>query len=155
MILTDYYKCAEIKKVTSHRYDCTASTNSYEPFEVIAKRAKVKRFFFYLGDVPEQFNAHAKRKADRALTNGKNLSSLYVPDLNTPLWGYGDARGTKDALLFKFNESEEEVEIFVARGQKHNSRQLFNLFADGELDSEIEELRHRAQPTNVDTTLFP
>lgn len=154
MILTDYYKCAELKKLSSHRYDCTASTRSYEPFEAIATRAKVKRFFFYLGDVPQQFNAHAKRRANRALTNGKNLSSLYVPDLNIPLLGYGDTRGTKDALLFKFNESEEEVEIFVARGQKHNSRQLFNLFVDGELDSEIEKLRGMAQPTNVETSLF-
>lgn len=155
MILTGYYKCADVTNKKSHRYDCTASTKDYAPFEAIATRAKVKRFYFYLGNVPEQFNADAKRKADRALTNTKNLSSLYIPDLNTPLLGYGDTKGTNDALLFLFaDESEKEVEIFVARGLKHNSRQLFDRFANGELDREIEELRARAQPTNLEESLF-
>ncbi len=150
MILTDYYKMQEIKPLKSHRFDCVASTGEYEPFELIAQRAKVKRLFFYYNGVPDTFSANAQRKADRAITNGDNISSVYIPDLENPLRGYGDAKGTNDGLLFLFSEDYKQLEVFVARGYKNNIKNLCNLFLDGELDGEINTLRERAKATNIE-----
>ena len=149
MKLTDYCKMQELKIVKSHRYDCVASTGGYEPFELIVQRSKVKRFFLYYNGVPDTFSANAQRKADRAITNTNNISSVYIPDLDNPLKGYGDTNGTNDALLFLFSEDYKQIEIFVARGLKNNVKNLFNLFLDGELEDEMNELRQRANPTNV------
>ena len=152
MILTDYYKMQEIRVRKSHRFDCTASTGRYNPFEAIANkcRDKKKRFFFYYGGVPDSFNAYAQRKADRVITNGDNLSSVYIPDLDNPLLGYGDMKGTNDALLFLFTDDYKQIEIFVARGYKNHAKGLFTLFADDELADEVADLRQQATPTNAD-----
>lgn len=147
--LTDYYRMQEIKILKSHRYDCTASTGSYPSFEAIANTSRVKRFFFYYGGVPDTFSANAQRKADRAITNGDNISSVYTPDLDNPLLGYGDTAHTNDALLFVFSEDYKQIEIFVARGMKNHQKGLFALLEDGELDEEMAQLRQQAKPTNA------
>jgi hypothetical protein len=142
MILTDYYKMAKLPEVKSKlRIDCTASTKSYPEFETM--RNKKEALFFFFGDVPDSFSGNAKRKADKALTKTKSISSIYVPDIQTKC-AYGDMVGTLDALLFIFNNDYSEIEIFIARGQKNNVRQLYNLFSDGELNNEIEQLRKQA-----------
>jgi hypothetical protein len=149
MILTDYYLMQELKVIKSHRFDCAASTGEYEPFELMAQRSRVKRFFFYYNGIPDTFSANAQRQADRAITNGDNISSVFIPDLNNPLKGYGDTKGTNDGLLFLFTEDYKQVEVFVARGYKNNIKNLCNLFLDGELDDEMNALRQRASSTNA------
>lgn len=144
MILTDYYKMQEIRPLKSHRFDCMASTGEYPPFEQIKHRAKDGRFFFYYNGVPDTFSANAQRKADRAITNGNNISSVYIPDLQEPLKGFGDVRGTDDGLLFLFSADYKQIEIFVARGYRNHIKNICNLFLDGEFDNEINELRKRA-----------
>jgi hypothetical protein len=143
MILTDYYMMQEIKVLKSHRLDCIASTGEYLPFESIAQRARDKRFFLYYNGVPDTFSMDAKRKADRAITNGDNISSVFIPDLENQLQGYGDTKGTNDALLFLFSRDYKQLEIFIARGYKNDVKGLFDLFADGELDADIEALREK------------
>lgn len=151
MILTDYYKMAKLPTCKSKmRMDCIASTGSYEPFEARATRTREKRFKFYFGDTPEQFKAEAKRKSGMAISDGSYISSVYVPDLENPLMGYGDMVGTQDALLFLFTEDYRSVEVFVARGLKNNKNGLFNKFTDGELGEEVKALRERATPTNAE-----
>lgn len=151
MILSGYYKMVEIKRIKSHRYDCVASTGNYEPFEKIAKCAKKERFYCYYNGVPDTFNANAQRKADCAITsNGGNISSVFVPAFASPLFGYGDTKGTNDALLFVFSENYEQIEIFVARGHKHQVKQLFSYLKDGGLNGEMDKLRKGAKPTNVE-----
>ena len=144
MILTDYYKLEELRQLKSHRFDTVASTGGYPPFEAIAARSKGGRFYCYYNGVPDTFNSKAQRKADRAITCTKNISSVFIPDLSNPLMGYGDVRGTADALLFLFSEDYTGLEILVARGYRNNSRNLYNLLADGGLDDEIAILRQRA-----------
>ncbi len=142
MILTDYYKMAKLPEVKSKlRIDCTASTKSYPEFEAL--RNKKEALFFYFGDVPDSFSGNAKRKAGKALTKTKSISSIYVPDIQKK-YAFGDMVGTLDALLFIFNNDYSEIEIFIARGQKNNVRQLYNSFSDGELNNEIEQLRKMA-----------
>ena len=148
MILTDYYKLQVLKVMKSHRFDCTASTGEYPLFEEIAKRARSGRFYCYYNGVPDTFSANAKRKADRAFTNKDNISSVFITDLANPLNGCGDVKGTNDGLLFLFSDDYSTVEWFVARGYKNNIKNLFNMFADGELEDELNCLRERAKPIN-------
>lgn len=163
-ILTDYYCFEKIALRSKTRLDCTASTKSYPEFEekraTRANKATYKRdetkvgdLMIYLGDVPEQFGGNAKRKADKSITiKGKNLSSVYVPDPSNN-YGYGDVRGTADALLFVFDgveivngniPQEAAIEVFVARGKSKDRVPLYNLLTDGELDEEMSELRAKA-----------
>lgn len=152
MKLTDYYKMAKLPTCKSKlRFDCITSTGGYEPFEERAQRVRDKRFKFYYGGTPDTFSADAQRKADRVITDTTNISSVYTPDLDNPLLGYGDVAHTNDALLFLFSEDYREIEIFVARGLKNHQKGLFSLFADGELADEVEQLRQQAKPTNAPT----
>ncbi len=146
-ILTDYYKMKMLKKTKSNRYDCVSSTGEYRKFESIAERARgYKRFFFYLNGVPKTFSIYAQMSASMAITNVKNISSIYMPDIRkSPYSGYGDVKGTPDALLFLFSQDYTEIEIFVARDRKFNSVQIHQLFTTGELNGEMDELRAAAR----------
>lgn len=152
MKLTDYYKMVKLPGQKSKlRFDCVASTGGYEPFEERAARGRDRRFKFYYGGTPDTFTANAQRKADRVITDTTSISSVFTPDLDSPLLGYGDTVGTGDALLFLFSEDYRQIEIFVARGLKNHAKGLFALFADGELADEVEQLRRQAKPTNAPT----
>lgn len=153
MIPTDYLCFEEKRVIKSHRLDCTFSTRGYEPIESKKKmgRDKVERLYCYLTGIPDSFNANAKRKADMAITDGgSSWSSVYTPDAENPLMGYGDMAGTDDALLFLFSADYKKMEIFVVRGRKNNKKMLHTMFVDGELDEDIERLREQAKPTNAD-----
>ncbi len=151
MILTDYYLLKELKELKSHRLDCVASTGGYNPFEQIAQRSKVKRFFCYFNGVPKSFSVHTLRKAEMAITNGDNISSVFIPDINQHQKGYGDTKGTADGLLFLFSDDYKQMEIFVARGYKYDMQSVCNLFLAGELDGEMEVLRKTAKSTGDNT----
>lgn len=141
-ILTDYYRMEHLPGTKSKsRMDCTLSTKSYPELEAL--RNKAGKLFFYFHDVPEHFNARAKRKADKAITKTKSISSVYIPEITLPL-GYGDIKSTQDALVFVFSEDFTQMDIFISRGQRNNRIALYNLLADGELDEEIEEMKKKA-----------
>ncbi len=143
MILTDYYKAEKLPESKSKlRYDVTTSTGNYDPFEML--KNKKNELFFYYGDVPENFKSHVKRQAEKCITKGKNISSVYVPDV-TLLFAYGDVNTTLDAILISFNDTYTIIEIFVARGQRNNKKSLYQLLCDGELQNEIEILRKNAK----------
>jgi len=142
MILTDYYKFEHLQGTKSKsRLDCTASTGSYTELEIL--RNKKGYLFVYVTDVPDSFGGRLKRKADKAITKTKNISSVYVPDIENNL-AYGDIRGTQDAILIVKTIDYKFMEIFVARGQKNNRVQLYNLFSDGELNEDVRELRKQS-----------
>jgi hypothetical protein len=142
MTLTDYYKFAKLPQTKSvQRIDCTASTKSYPDFEALRNRAG--ELFVYLGNVPDHFRGEVKRRVDKIISNSKNISSIFELDITLP-YGCGDVRGTQDGLLFVFGNNYKEVEVFVARGQKHHRNSLYNLLADGELQNEMEALRAKA-----------
>jgi len=144
MILTDYYKAEKLPESKSKlRYDVTQSTGNYEPFETIMSNKKGEQFFYY-GDVPATFNGHVKRQAEKCITKGKNISSVFVPDVTLP-FAYGDVNGTSDGIILIFDEDYTIIEIFVARGHKNNKRNLYFLLCDGELQNEIETLRKNAK----------
>ncbi|GHT06771.1 hypothetical protein AGMMS49525_15390 [Bacteroidia bacterium] len=141
MILTDYYKFVHLPDSSKTRRDCTASTKTYPDFEAL--RNKAEKLFVYFGDVPAQFGGDVHRKADKAITKTKSISSVFVPDVNLT-FAHGDIRGTNDAILIIFDADYTTLEIFVARGQKNTRHNLWQMLAAGELDDEISELRTRA-----------
>lgn len=148
-IITDYYKFERLPETKSKtRLDCTLSTKGYPELETL--RNKQGSLFLYFGDIPENFKADAKRKADKCLTKGKSISSLYVPDILKPL-AYGDFKGTTDALLIVFSADYSSFELLVARGQRNNRVALFQLLVDGEFSQEIETLRKLAVTELVTT----
>lgn len=138
------------------RYDCTASTGDYAIFEEVAQRHRgdVKRFKFYVGLTPDSFNSHRQRSSERSITlpSGRNLSSVYVDDLENNRYAHGDVDGTNDALLFVFENDYKKMEVYVARGYKYDQDRLLQLFIDGELDEDIAYLQSQIKLTGVATT---
>jgi len=143
MILTDYYKGENLPGNARSRIDVTASTGSYEPFEQKLRNKKGEQFY-YLGDVPDRFKFTRKDPPDKAITKGHNISSVFVPDPALP-YGFGDIHQTSDAALFIYSNNWQVIEIFIARGQRNNKRNIYTLLCDKQLDHEIETLRNQAK----------
>jgi hypothetical protein len=125
------------------RYDIITSTQSYDLFETILK-TKTGKLAFYFGDVPDSFKFSSRDRPDKAITKKGNISSVFMPDLHFP-FAYGDVNQTQDGLLIIFSNDCKTIEIFIARGQRNNKRNLYTLLCDKELDHEIELLRSRAK----------
>lgn len=153
MIFTDYYRFEKKPGQSSKmRMDCTASTQSYNPFEAL--RNKRGELFVYVGD-NTYTEAGERGKSDLALSRGDHITSLNATNLQQPFW-YGDFHRTPDALLMVHSGFEHYVdgrvadgsiiEIFIARGYRANRLNLFVEFTDGAFNDEMEILRKRAQP---------
>jgi len=145
MILTDYYKGEHLPDAAKTRFDVTCSAGSYEPFETKLKNRK-GGLSFYFGDVPDRWHFSSKDKPDKAITKGDNISSIFVPDVTLP-FAFGDVKNSSDALLLILSDDWQTIEIFIARGQKNNRRNLYHLLCDKELETEIESLRKKAEKT--------
>ncbi len=165
MILTDYYRFEKTALKSKTRLDCVASTGGYDELEEMraakdfkgsTSRDPIKEgdLIIYLGDIPETFGCDVHRKADKCITaKGRNVSSVYVPDIESNL-AYGDFRGADDAVLFVFEnfavkegriQEGSVLEMFIARGKSKDRMALYNLFADGGLDEEISALKAGAK----------
>lgn len=142
MILNNLYTLEKVSDRKT-RFDVTGSTEDHDFLEQLLQSRNGKSL--YLVDRPKKFKG--TDITDKAITKGSfNISSLYFPDPSVPI-AYGDINGTEDALIVKINSDTDNgiylLEIFVAKGQKHNKRNLYFLFCDGELDHEIEILTSR------------
>ena len=74
-----------------------------------------------------------------------SVSSVYVPDLEKHLLGYGDINGTPDAFVAVFSPDLSTIEIFIARGYVNDMMALYTSAKDGELFEEMEALRAAAK----------
>lgn len=158
MILTDYYRFEKKPGQNSKmRMDCTASTQSYNPFEALRNKNNV--LFVYVGD-NSYTEAGERGKSDLALSRGEHITSLNTLYPEQPFW-YGDFHKTPDALLMIHKGFERyadgrvadgsTIEIFVARGYRANRLNLFAEFIDGVLSDDMEALRKRALPEPPDS----
>jgi hypothetical protein len=148
MILTDYYKFEHLAGCKSPtRRDCTASTQTYPDFECL--RNKRDELFVHFGDVPHRFGGDVHRKADKAITKTKNISSVYFPDVNINA-AFGDVKGTDDCILILTTPDHSTLEIFVARGYKKHRLNVWQNFIAGEYDFEVEKLRKSAKSEKGD-----
>ncbi|MGM9804792.1 MAG: hypothetical protein ACI308_11530 [Muribaculaceae bacterium] len=163
-ILTDYYRFERVATKSKSRLDCTASTQSYQPFEEKRATKPIKAsecrdatmigdLVAYFVDVPLHFGGNVHRKADKSLTmKGKNLTSIYVPDPKLNV-AYGDVKGEADAILIVFeNFSVKDgiiqkggiLELFIARGKSKDRLPLYFIASDGALEDEMCALREQA-----------
>ena len=156
MIFTDYYRFEKQPEQKSKlRMDCTASTGSYEPLEMLRKKGKL---FVYFGR-----NYTGNEKAEFALSRTGHISSVFVPKTEQAMgvW-YGDMKGTGDVLLIKpkgfqiVDGAPDEgaiLDVYIARGQVANRHNLCNEVVDGVYDDEMRLLREIAKPDGGDTQL--
>jgi hypothetical protein len=143
-IFTDYLKAVKTggKK---YRYDVSETTDSHDYLSriLINKRnPNIDGESFNLVPRPRTFKG--TDFSDKAITKGsQNITSVYVPDIGQAI-AFGDIIGTNDAVIIRFNNDTENgittIELFIARGQKHNKRNLYFLFVDGEFTDEMEYL---------------
>ena len=141
MQITDYYKFQ--KGTGKTRFDEIASTQSYLPFNKL--RNKNGQLFIYF--TPYQKNnakANPNRLPDYQISKQTNISGIFGLSCIS-CFGYGDVRGTQDAILFIFNQELSCMEVFIARGQKPNKQSLYTLLTEGELEEEINFIRKKGE----------
>ena len=160
--LNDYYRLEKKSIKSRTRLDCIASTSSYTPFERLRAKKGSKAttrydevragdLIMYYGGQPHRFKGtrNGRRSTTKAISaGGKNITSVLMSPSNSKCaWGdYGE-----DVLFFILGIEEIDgviidgyIEIFIARNKKNDLTPLFNLFCDGGLNDEIEELRKNA-----------
>lgn len=146
-IFNDYYKFEQLAE-SQTRFDATASTESYECLETILLNKRGYNnggLSFHYTNCQEYIKCKQGRKADKSISKTKHLSSIFIPDLNGHLIGYGDIRGTLDALILLFNPTYTTIEIFIARGYVNDIHALYAQVKEGEFQQEFETLRKTAK----------
>ena len=151
MILTDYIKGEKLKEnKAQYRFEITQSTMEYDKFQLLLiNKRNPNPGGWSFNFVPRPKRWEGEESPDMAITKGpENISSVYIPDPALP-YGYGDIKGTNDACLVTFNKDYRKtgitsIELFIARGQKHNRKNLWFELVAGELDHELEFLRSQS-----------
>jgi hypothetical protein len=158
MILTDYYlyQRKEVLKENGKlknksRLECTASTQSYDLIDRVKTRTD-NQIVMHITPFMDGIKASRHRKGMFRVTvaDGNHITSIYPTDWERG-YAYGDFKGTTDLMLLIFHNFSiaadgtiadgAAVEIFIARGKKFERNQVNNLFQDGELTTEMEQLR--------------
>ena len=156
MILTDYYKGEKLQEnKAQYRFEVTQSTSEYDLLQrLLVNKRKTNIGGLSFNFVPRSTRWGGGEVPDNAITKGSdNITSVYIPDPSLP-HGYGDIKGTNDACLVVFNRDFKEngittIELFIARGQKHNRKNLLYELVDGELDHELEFLRTHSEAVKL------
>jgi hypothetical protein len=147
MIITDYYRGEKLPDTgAKYRYDITSSAGEVDFLESILINKRDPNSGGLSFNLVPRPRWNGSRQPDMAICKGsQNLSSVYFPDVEAP-FAYGDINHTGDALLIVYNSDFKEigittVELFVARGQKPNKKNIWILAVDGELSGELDNLR--------------
>jgi hypothetical protein len=153
MTFTDYYRGQKLTDAKC-RFDITASTGSYDLFESLLinkQKFNIGGLSFNFGERPDRWKGKA---TDMAITKGShNITSVKRPNLENN-FAYGDIWGSNDGCIIILNPDYKEIgiitiEIFIARGLRNDTGNLWELFTDGELSNDIEALRKKAVTKNV------
>ncbi len=142
-IFSDYYEFCRVEGKKT-RYDAHISTQSHPLLEVLLKN-KIGGRTIYLVDRPAQWEGSLERRSDKALTKGdQNVSSLLLPDPSLNI-GYGDIKGTDDAIIIAHFDNWQWFGLYICRGQKNNKLNIYQLVCDNEFVDEMYELVERAE----------
>jgi len=133
-MIEHYFKFVHLPDKAKSRYELkNLSMPVYEPLNLP---------FIYFGNTPEHIKARQKRKSDFGISQKHWISSVFIPDISKPNIAYGDLKNTIDLILIIILENE--LELFVCRNKKHLFQSILNLYNDGELNSEIQEIKSKA-----------
>jgi len=142
MQLIDSYSLYKHDTSTKTKYLLKSFSGVYDPLHRPSKR--INEVPLYITSVPNSIKSNARRKPNQTLsgTGSTYISGIFNPDLNSPEIGYGDIRGTEDALLIITKESQAEILVF--KGKKSVAYQLYTILLDPDIDL-LEELEdHRS-----------
>jgi len=150
--ITAYYQLEKLPEAikaqfnikSKARLDCVAHFSLLNDQPLSQFISKKKQMCFYCSAPENYIIANAKRIADIGLSNGSHLSSIYIPHIDHPEYGYGDF--ANDCLLFKLNNDLSAIDMFLIKNGKTLKGQYFQRFIDGELDDEIEAIKQQAKP---------
>lgn len=143
------------------RIDCTAHTNPNGYSGLIDFINTKGQMYLYKVAAREIVKANSKHLAEWALSNGKlNLSSIYFEDIDYPELGFGYPNANRllssgqpnplfpyrnDCYLFLTNPDLSIVEVLVIANGRNLTGAYYQRLIDGELNSEIEQLRAQAK----------
>ena len=145
-IFTDYYK-ASLLTAVKNRFDITHKTGSYPIFETLL----LNKTKYNVGGLSFQYGlfthckANSNRKPQMCISRGTHISGVFVPNIENNLIGYGDVKNTKDAIIVIFNPAYTTIEVFIARGKKNDSMNIYTEVVGGEFNMELEQLRADAK----------
>ena len=144
MSLIDSYYRFERKPdaMAKTRRDLITFFRTYEPLHKANRSSEVCLYLSDAGNI----NSRSRRRPRQRISDpqGNHISAIYHPEPEMPEFGYGDVKGTQDALLFIFSPDTTRIEILVAKGKGTVVQNLFDLLCDGELENEIRSLRMEA-----------
>lgn len=168
MVLTNYYrftrKACEKSKT---RFECTASTGDYAPFEMCRctrySRPSSQRDEMICGTLYCYINNYALKYfmgvVSQIPTKSVTMKSRIVTEIiisSDKRYGYGEIRGTHDAIFFILNKVYTKgdtytegatIEMFISRGRQATRSRNFKSFQEGMLNRQIEKLRREAKQT--------
>jgi len=152
MILNDFYRYERVpNQKNKSRLVCNTSTKSYDKIELV-KTKREGLTVMHITPFMDSIKASRYRKGMFRVTvaDGSHITSIYSTDWERG-YAYGDFQHTTDLMLLVFHHfcmdadgriaEGAVVELFIARGKKFDKDQINNLFLDGELDTEMENLR--------------
>jgi len=160
-LLKHHYKGRK-NPTRKQRYEIVSSTGDYGLFErelLNKRKPNVGGLSFNFGKVPAKFNAIQERLADYCISRHGNISSVYTPNPRLP-FAWGDVKNpnttfiTNDAILFRFSDDLNEIELFIAPGKRGITMQLYQMMCDRLLVEEMDDLIAKSKPTLNTDTMF-
>jgi hypothetical protein len=156
MILNEYFRFERLENtVSKNRLDLTAWTCEIAPLFMPNDKGQS---WFYTNSKPPIKSTRAKQPSFSLTARAKwqptqdakptqHITSVYLPEIEQPEFGYGNLQGTSDALLFVLSENPKRLELFIAREKKSVEQAICNLAIeqDKELLAQMDFLRKRAE----------
>jgi hypothetical protein len=154
---------AEVKKTngirSKKRLDCIQQAGHYTGLDCLENHKGM--LFLYKTQAGHFVSSDAKREAEWSLTKSSlNVTSLYIENLDCPQFAYGYPNGSRllnngernpfypyrsDGYLFVLNDDITELEMLIIPDSRNLISSYYQLLIDGELESNIKQLRQQAQ----------
>lgn len=141
------------------RLDCIEYAGDYKGLDCLKNHKGM--LFLYPTPANNFISADSNRMAEWSLTKSSlNLTSLYIEDLDFPQFAYGYPNSSRllsngdenpfypyrhDGYLFIMNKDITELEMLIISDSRNLISSYYQLLIDGELDSNIRQLRQQAQ----------
>jgi len=152
----------EANKIRSKkRLDCIAFSDQIGNYQGLTNFVNSKGQLVLFKTECRQFvNTDSKRIAEWSLTNGLNLSSIYIEDIEFPEIGYGYPNAKRhlsngsqnplfefrnDGYLFFINKDYSEIELLIIPDGRNLISSYYQKLIDGGFDDELASLRKEAK----------
>ena len=153
----------EANKIRSKkRLDCIGFNDQIGNYQGLTNFVNSKgQLFLYKTECRQFVETDSKRIAEWSLTNGLNLSSIYIEDIEFPEIGYGYPNANRllkdgsnnpmfefrnDGYLFLLNRDFSEIEIIIIPDARNMISSHYQKFIDGGYDDLIRVMRKQSIP---------